>query len=390
MNKIFAFMDESGNTGLDFKKEGVSTHFIITAIIVDEESLPNLEAAVEALRIKHFQKGEIKSSSVGPDHRRRKRILLDLQLMDFHFFALVIDKRSIIKDSGLIHKKSFVKFLNNRLHNELRKAFPNLNMVSDEQGYNEFMDGFRSYVYENTNPTLFDYFEFGFEKSKDSIIIQLADFIAGTLLYVNDDNKKSSESDNFYKLLKQKKIRIEYWPPDYDSYLNKANFSTKKIGKYDQIISQTSLRQINAFIEKNEEENDPNIIEQVMVAKYLRFRFLESTSEYILTHEMLNELNRHVVESKMNRHYFRTKIIAKLRDKGVIIASSTRGYKLPASERDLYDFADHGCTVVIPMLDRIKKCRDLIKLATQGELDILDKAEYRELFEYMEQRELNL
>lgn len=39
MERIFAFIDESGNSGFDFSKDGVSAYFIITAVTVKESDL---------------------------------------------------------------------------------------------------------------------------------------------------------------------------------------------------------------------------------------------------------------------------------------------------------------------------------------------------------------
>jgi len=78
-------------------------------------------------------------------------------------------------------------------------------------------------------------------------------------------------------------------------------------------------------------------------------------------------------------HYFQTRVIAPLRDAGVIIASSTKGYKIPSCEQDLYDFVNHSNTIIQPLLSRIGKCRDRIRLATDGSIDILDREEYANL-----------
>ena len=44
---------------------------------------------------------------------------------------------------------------------------------------------------------------------------------------------------------------------------------------------------------------------------------------------------------------------------------------------DLYDFLNHGSTVVIPLLNRMKKCVEMIKLVTGH--DITEKENYKEL-----------
>jgi hypothetical protein len=87
--------------------------------------------------------------------------------------------------------------------------------------------------------------------------------------------------------------------------------------------------------------------------------------------------------------HFRTKIIAKLRDENVIISSSPKGYKLPSKEEELYDFINHGTTIIMPMLARLKKCRDIIKMETLGELDLFNNSEYKELRRYFELDEVD-
>ncbi len=77
-------------------------------------------------------------------------------------------------------------------------------------------------------------------------------------------------------------------------------------------------------------------------------------------------------------------LIAKLRDEGVIIASSPKGYKIPSKVEELYDFINHGTTIIMPMLDRLKKCRDNIMIGSNGELDLFKNSEYRTLKEFFD------
>ena len=81
---------------------------------------------------------------------------------------------------------------------------------------------------------------------------------------------------------------------------------------------------------------------------------------------------------------FRMKIIAKLRDEGVILASSANGYKIPSKVSEVYDFINHGKNVILPMLNRLKKCNDTIRLATNNSLNLFERAEYKELAELLD------
>ena len=69
-------------------------------------------------------------------------------------------------------------------------------------------------------------------------------------------------------------------------------------------------------------------------------------------------------------------MIVQLRDAGVLIASSSRGYKLPASLGDLYDFVSHSNTIIAPMLSRLKRFRDQVHVDTSGKIDILEHEEF--------------
>ena len=88
----------------------------------------------------------------------------------------------------------------------------------------------------------------------------------------------------------------------------------------------------------------------------------------------------------MSTQAFRTKIIGGLRDKGVIISGSSakKGYKIPSNTNELYDFINHGTSIIIPMLERLKKCRDIIKLGTLNQVDLFEKTEYAALKKYFD------
>lgn len=73
---------------------------------------------------------------------------------------------------------------------------------------------------------------------------------------------------------------------------------------------------------------------------------------------------------------FRNRIIAKLRDGGVIVASSSSGYKLPSKTSEVKDFIKMGQGIIEPMLYRLKLCYDAITLGSNGTIRILDEPKY--------------
>jgi len=373
--KTVAYIDEYGNSGLDFTNPQNSPHFIVTAIIVTENDVESIEKDLEIIRQQNFQTGEIKSSNVGKNDRRREKILRELCSLNFSIYAVIVDKRELYSD-GFRYKKSFYKFIHSLVDRELFKTFSVLDIIADEHGGNSFMTEFVDYIKANHIPNLFNHSDFGFINSKKLSIVQIADFISGTLARCFDETKLSDNKDIFLEILNDKIIHIKQWPTHYKPY----TYEAKDFEGFDPTISELGLNLAQQFVDDNLESNDTVILDQVVLLKYLIFYFknLNPTS-YISTFELIRRITKIRLNPSLSIHYFRSKIIAPLRDKGVIISSCTKGYKLPSSEKDIYDFVNHSNSIISPMISRIQKVHESILLATHNKVDILDKPGYENL-----------
>jgi len=372
MNNQIAYVDEYGNFGYDFDKKGVSTHFIVTSIIVDENKLQEVEFQLEIIRKQYFQTGEIKSSYVGSNDLRRIKILEKLSKIDFHIFSIVIDKRNL-KSEGLKYKQSFFKFLHSLIDRELFKVFPDLKIVADEHGSKKFMTGFIKYIQKNHIPDLFNQADFRFSNSKSDLMVQLADFITGTFGFCFDDKRLSPIRNEFLRTLKNKIIELRFWPNNYYPF---AYEPQKDFKDFDITIANLGINLAKQFIQKKENKKSPAEIDQVNCLRYLLFYFQNiNPTQYVSTYELMHHINSWRANN-MSIHYFRSKVIAKLRDWGVIIASCNLGYKLPSNQVDLYDYVNHSNTYIQPMIGRLIKCRNKVRLATKNRIDILDHDEF--------------
>ncbi|WP_221392494.1 DUF3800 domain-containing protein [Dyadobacter sp. NIV53] len=377
MHNHVAFVDEWGNNGLDFTKKGrggvpVSTHFIVVALTMPKDDIVQAEEVLERVRKKYFSKGIIKSSTVGTDHKRRKLILEELLKAPFQIFALVVDKRQLVSE-GLRYKGSFYKFLHGLADRELFKIFPNLEMVASQRGTNTFMEGFIKYVHQTHIANLFNESSFGFVNNQDSLMVQAANFIAGTLARCYDETVITDQRQSFVDLLHPRLLTIKFWPDVFEPYLVKT---TSDEQHYDATLAELSVKLANDFLHRKAPSQTPHVIDQHTCLSYLVFHFRHiNANRYISSFEIIEHIKARRGKA-VSLHYFQTKVIAPLRDAGVLIASSSRGYKLPASEADLYDFVNHSNTIIEPMLSRIQKFRNQIRMATNGELDVLDREEY--------------
>lgn len=375
MKNQIAFIDEFGNNGLDFESEGVSTHFIVSAIIVDRSKLPGFESKLEEVRKSNFQTGEMKSSKLKNNDARRLKVLNELNEIDFHVFSVVIDKREL-KGEGFQYKGSFYKFLHSLVDRELFSVFPDILVVADEHGGQNFKEGFIKYIEKRHIPDLFNQSEFRFSNSKSDLFVQVADIITGTLARCYETKKLSKNRSKFLSVLKNKITEIRFWPPDYKPF---AFNPEKDFENYDPTISSLGINLAQQFLEEKRKSDIQFEIDQCACLNYLLFHFKNVNPEsYVSTYELINQIDQ-IRTSNISMHYFRSKIIAKLRDKGVLIASSNKGYKLPSSKYDLFNFVNHSNSYIEPMIDRLMKCRNKVKLATKNELDLLDQEEFKYL-----------
>src|SRR5690606_30288424 len=155
---------------------------------------------------------------------------------------------------------------------------------------------------------------------------------------VYDEGKKSDFSDLFYRILNTKVVDLDFFP---GSYVNKAKVAPVEDKDFNRRISEVSFLRIEDFITK-ESSVDQDRIDQIHFLRLLMWNQRTSRRrEFISTPEILEHLNSNRSET-LSTEQFRSNIVGKLRDKGILIASSREGYKVPVSVADLKLYLDHG------------------------------------------------
>lgn len=371
MELTHVFLDEFGNAYLDDNKPGNSTHFIIAAILVPESKVASLANSVEEIRKREFQTGEMKSKSVGNKHQRRLRILKELCQLEFNVQLLVVDKQKIRKDSGLKYKRSFYKFLYEIVYNHLHTNIARLKLHNDGMGNKEFLEGFVEYAQKkNPSPTLFEEFGISFEDSRSNVIIQLADFIAGSVARNIDKTKIDNQcSINFIEVIKPHLFPIIYFPRTFEECLKGTTFSAEE----DKNIAEICCRKARNYILSKANTDDELDHQRIAILNYLLYRiFNNPTRNYIGTKELIGYLKR-LGYKELKKVPFRNKIIAPIRDVGVPIASSKSGYKIPTRIKEIDDFFAHNEKIVFPMLHRMFICAETLLVGSNGQINVLNK-----------------
>lgn len=372
-----AYIDESGSFGYSFDRPNTSEYFVICSVIAEQCHVMGISDEIEAIRQTEFGGKELKSSSVGGDIAKRFRILQGLLALPFSVMVVVIDKKRLYRNRGLDYKSSFIKYTNSMLHLALKKRYKSLEIVSDEYGSPEFMTGFQKYV--RNKGSLFSPYEFRFEKSSQCNLLQLADFVCGTIAmgYKHDTPAKY---EAFLNHLREKIIYRQVFPREFSDYLVDGNYWNDT---YDQQISKWCIRLATLYVEERDTSLEPLEVDRSVVVERLLFQLDVYPEAYINTDELKRLLQRRTGRSYSTQE-FRSDIIGSLRDAGVVISSSTKGYKIPLNLNEVYSYGDKTMQVVYPMLERLRKCRQSILLATENQLDIMDIPEYQEIKAYFD------
>jgi hypothetical protein len=371
----FAVIYEFGNADLASSKDRVSSHFILTAILFKEESFDYIESELEIIREKYFQTGEMKSSKIKND-KRRNIVLNQILKLPIKVYSLVCNKEFLFS-KGFQYRKSFYKYLHKQLYKDLFFYYPNIKIIADEIGSSEFMKEFKDYIIKNSPNDLFEQSHFNFRSSKEFIPIQCADVICGSIARAYDDIYKDVRTNLYIKLLKDssKLLAINHWP--IEDIREHPSIQSKK---FDEEISKIILAELNIIISfLSRDEKSDNYILQCKTLDYLLMEYLYGEeNRYISANEIISHLC-YLSEEELSKNYFRTNIIGKIRDYGIIIATSSNGYKLPSNINDISDYLDHNKSIIIPMLKRLLQCQKTISVATEGALDIFDIAQYKQL-----------
>ncbi|QCI10579.1 DUF3800 domain-containing protein [Pseudomonas putida] len=369
MDRTYAFVDESGNSDLDTSKAGSSGFFVVCSILVAEKDLQAAYQRAEELRRQHFQTGEIKSSKVrAKDAQRRVRILTDLAKLPIKLYFVVVEKERIYKDGGLQFKTSFVKHINGLLYSRLFRNCRNLQMTVDEHGGVEFQQSLKAYVQDRYVDDLFgDDHAFQTKSSKDDVLIQVADFFAGSVAQIYEEKTVGDIAEVYKTILREQTLGLLEWPPKFNSLLAPPMDESSYA---DYQVHQEALRQAELFVEKAGQHPDEDERLQVSILDYLRFQSEFVTKDYIPTAAILAHLGDKGF-GDLSEQRVRSSGIAKLRDADVIITSTSKGYKIPQTRADINDFLEMASGVVVPLLERVKKAREVYKLSSRGEYDII-------------------
>ncbi|PRY13725.1 uncharacterized protein DUF3800 [Pontibacter ummariensis] len=370
------FVYGAGAHGFRFESPG-DTHFSLTVVLVEEEHKREVEEGFRRIRERHILDGKLSPVDAHGIVQRRQ-ILEELKKLNFSFHALLVDKRKLHQKSPLQYKGTFYKFLSGLIYNNLYRTVPQLGVVASPLGSPEFMESFRRYILENHQVDLFSPAPFAFSTEGEEPLLQLASFLGESL---NSFHAGLSELDPEQELA-GKCVGVNRWPEGYVPYT--VDTEGMAADAQDEAITAAAQLRARDYLQRHAGSEDPVIKSRMVFVEYLLMVFTYNyRTRYIHTHELLQHLNSYRYEN-YTEHRFRSLVVGPVRDEGVLIVSSSAGYKLPCSTRDIYSFFNYYNQQIQPMLARLGQCHRALELATGGELNVLEHPEYASLRKLLE------
>jgi hypothetical protein len=286
-----------------------------------------------------------------------------------------VDKSRVYKDGGHQFKQSFIKSVNNLLYERLFNHCADLHMTVDEHGGPEFQESLRDYVAARYSNDLFADSAFQTKSSKCDVLIQVADFFAGTVSHIYEGKASKDVVEVYKNILRSRTLGLLEWPPKYQPLISPP---MSESAYADYRVHQQALKQADQFLAKLGEHHNEDERLQLCILDYLRFRSEFVSDEYVSTEDIAKHLAQRGFPG-LSDQKIRSSGIAKLRDSDVIIASATKGYKIPRTRADINDFLELASSQILPLLDRVKKARDVYRLSSVGEYDILEEEQFAQI-----------
>ncbi len=371
-DQIHIFVDESGDTSLKEYSEGSKDFYVISALLLSEEKLDFFTDAADEIVKKHAGKGELKSSSIRSNYKRRERILKDIIEAGFTYYSLVVDKTSIWKDSGMRFRPSFYKFLHKMVYSRIHKPYHKLEVIVDNHGKTEFMVGFIDYIGKRID--LFD--SINFEQSSAVPLLQIADVIAGTIRRVFME-KDSSE---LLEIIGYSSMPTEKWPPSAVSHSD-ISFDDHN-ENLNKLVRKIAVSSAKDFVEKNLTSGSENLNIQAECVRFLLYKYYEDPKSFIFRDEITIYLNNRL-GCNLTTHLLSSTILGPIKDSGVIISSTDKGIKIPYDTHDIKEWVKRVDSQVVPYANRLRNVQNQFLIASGKEYNIINENEFPELTKYL-------
>lgn len=194
----------------------------------------------------------------------------------------------------------------------------------------------------------------------------MADFFSGAVGKIYCISHMHPEADKLFDNISDR-FFVEFFPYEKIKFFGELE---NKNSKEDQFVSEIAYKSATDYLNSKNSSS----IEEIELLKYLLLIFKISPDRIVTSKEIINVVKK--IVPSFTQAVLRQSI-QNLRDKAIIIASpqGKYGYKIPNKVDDLIGFYNRYLNSIVPMLSRIKKANDKLKIQTLNKIDILNKIE---------------
>jgi len=204
---MLIFIDESGDAGFKTSR-GSSPYFVIVLVIFDDELVAE-EVALEIKKLKRKLKlHDDYEFKFNKSNKKFKIAFLNIiKPFDFRIRAIVVNKEKVYSQKLRKETKSFYNYFLKCVLEQSNDTILDAKLRLDAIGEKKFKQALQTYLRLELNSQtkkVMNNLKFG--NSKNNVLIQLADMIAGALRRYYENSK--SDSKNYWNIIKTKKEDI--------------------------------------------------------------------------------------------------------------------------------------------------------------------------------------
>jgi hypothetical protein len=367
MQHLHLFLAEFGNSSLKMDRVGAFSHFVLTAVLIEEAKLAQARELQADISQRYFQGHPIQSSRIPDDElgfQMRLDMLQELRQLDFLVLSLVINKSKVIGE-GLAQQDIFYKYFNRIFLKQFPQNFTAFSIHADQVGWPAFRGCLQHYI--NTKVIQRDLFtpDRTYQLVEDRLaepLVQLADFIAGCLGKIYCTSHSHEKAAFLFDLLHDRTF-VDFFP------FEKTDFSLS-IPEHDQEKNEL-IAKIAAAAAREALANRHKLSEEAQaVLQYLYLMFRTAPERLVEKYEIIQKLKR--VFPNFSEQQLRV-CIQHLRDDGVLIVSiqGKSGYKIPDRVEDIAGFYNRYLNSIVPMINRLNICNRKLLVNSLQQVDLL-------------------
>ena len=195
-------------------------------------------------------------------------------------------------------------------------------------------------------------------------LIQLSDFLSGCVGKIFCASHIHPKANQLYDKLKER-IFVDFFPYQASFYYVNLPSNHDELDVKVRSVAQNTVTKYLSTSRKTDIYNSEDVL------KHLLLSYRVSPNRLVDTNELVTVIKR--INIRYSEQYLR-QAIANLRDNGVLVVSiqGRYGYKIPNKLADIGGFYNRYLNSIIPMLNRIKKSNDILKLHTVNEVNMLE------------------